>query len=225
MIKNIFDECLDWIWPRFCLGCQREGGWVCVRCWQEKMRRVEINGCPGCGDISSSYWMCQNCQSDWSLAGLVVCWQTNDLIKRLVHFYKYFGIYSLSGLIAGALADCVGQEKYDLVVSVPISRKRFGRRGFNQSELIAQSLAKQLGVRYENVLFKIKETHSQVGLSRNSRLVNVVGSFAAIRRIDGGRVLLVDDVCTTMATLNECTQILKTAGAREVVGVVMARGL
>ena len=74
-------------------------------------------------------------------------------------------------------------------------------------------------------LIRIKNTQSQVGLSRSERLKNVLGDFAVVGKLSCRRLLLVDDVCTTMATLNECSRVLKKNGVKEVIGIVLARGL
>jgi len=207
------------------LGCGREGGWLCARCLREKIVVVEVNVCPGCGSRDNGFWMCGDCCTLWQLDGLLVCWQKSELVKRLVHYLKYLVVHNLAGLMARVYADRLMKEKFDVVVPVPIGTKRYRKRGFNQSELIASRLAKLLNLEYDDGLVRIKETRSQVGLSRNDRLKNVTGVFMAKKTLTNLRVLLVDDVCTTMATLNECSRALKKAGAKEVVGIVLARGL
>lgn len=107
----------------------------------------------------------------------------------------------------------------DLIIPVPLHKRDKRRRGYNQSELIAREVAKRLAVPCcTNAIVKLKETKAQKTLSRKERKINLRGAFAAVRRelMAGQRILLIDDVCTTGATLAELTKLLKENGAETV---------
>ena len=114
-----------------------------------------------------------------------------------------------------------------ILIPAPLHRIKFNQRGYNQSELIAAGLAKYLNAESANdCLFKIKSTKDQASLKEGKRLENLKNSFLCIKPwlITGKRVLLIDDVYTTGTTMNECAKVLKEAGAREIVGLAIARG-
>lgn len=112
----------------------------------------------------------------------------------------------------------------DVVVPVPIHPHRLVERGYNQSALLAAPIARALSVAFApRALERVHDTTRQASLDRRARLENVVGAFAAIARLQGARVLLVDDVRTTGATLASCAAALRDAGAREVRAFVLAR--
>jgi ComF family protein len=136
--------------------------------------------------------------------------------------------------LAGALAEVVRRAvratglDVDVIVPVPLHRARRIERGYNQSALLASRIAREVGARVAyRALRRSTRTGPQVGLDRAARLANVRAAFVvrAPAEIDGRRILLVDDVCTTGATLAACAEALRAAGAREVVAIVVARAL
>lgn len=223
-LQELKDWCLDWLWPRFCLGCGREGGWLCRICFRSDMVPIMTQTCPGCGQ-REGYFMCQKCQGKWSLDGLIVCLQKSLLIKKIIHHFKYSGLYDLAYLITLNYLKPIVYDQFDAVDCVPLTNRKKRMRGFNQTELIANLLAARIGIKPVFNLRRIKNFQSQVGLDRIQRLQNVVDNFGLVKKVISNRVLLVDDVCTTMATLNECSRVLKQGGVKEVVGIVLARGL
>ena len=116
-------------------------------------------------------------------------------------------------------------QSFDLIVPVPLHWRRRLSRGFNQSELLARAVARRYGLRPDNALRRKRSTSVQAGLSHAGRRLNVAGAFVARRTADleGRRVLLVDDVMTTGATLGSCAAALKRAGARYVAVLTLAR--
>ena len=143
---------------------------------------------------------------------------------------KFENIDPLGGLFARLLADVVAaggpQFEADVVVPVPLHRQRERERGYNQAALIAKPLAKRLGLPYKSVLLtRIRPRPDKHILSMEERWESVRGAFATRpgSQIDNLRVLLLDDVMTTGATLDSCAKTLRDAGARSVVGVTVAR--
>ena len=116
---------------------------------------------------------------------------------------------------------------YDIISAVPIHKKRKKERGYNQSELIAREIAKNIPVIvYKNALKKIKNNKRQSDLSKEDRLDNVknVYQIANEEIIKDKRVVLFDDIYTTGSTLNECSRLLKQNGVKEILAITLAKG-
>jgi len=112
----------------------------------------------------------------------------------------------------------------DVVTSVPMTGAKVWKRGFNQSELVARGLAARLGCEYRDLLAEKGSSRTQKDLQYRDRFLNILGRYAPGKAaIRGRKVLLVDDVFTTGATLNECARVLRDAGAVKVFAVTIAR--
>lgn len=160
----------------------------------------------------------------------------NGELRQMIVLLKYNGVRTLAGPLGGWLAQSVAEHpelaEVDALVPVPLHRRRQRARGYNQAELLAGELArwvrKPVVTRW---LERVKDTPSQTGLTPAQRIENVRGAFtcpersrrAARTKLDRTRILLVDDVCTTGATLNACARTLKRAGAESVQAVTVAR--
>jgi ComF family protein len=112
----------------------------------------------------------------------------------------------------------------DLIVPVPLHPKRQAERGYNQSALLARELSRQVGLPVAPAeLVRTVRTRPQVGLNRDERRANIAGAFRCAGKVTDLRIVLVDDVCTTGATLEACAAELRSAGAAHVVGLTVAR--
>jgi ComF family protein len=150
-------------------------------------------------------------------------------VRKAVHELKYRYARARGPFLAALIYRAIERRplRADLLVPVPLSDARRRERGYNQAELIAIALADQTGLAVGAcALRRIRETRPQVGLTADQRRTNVAGAFACSEHdaVMGKFVLLVDDVATTGATLRACAEPLKAAGARRVLGVVVARG-
>lgn len=155
------------------------------------------------------------------------CYGAYDgVLRELIHLYKYAGMRPL----AGPLGDLLGlalprDQRFDLVVPVPLHWRRRWSRGFNQSELLARDVARRCGIPVANIVRRTRATDVQAGLSNSRRRRNVAGAFR-VKTTDaaaGRRILLVDDVMTTGATASACAAALKRAGAKSVALLALAR--
>jgi len=222
------DNLLDLIFPNFCLGCGAEGKLLCPDC-SAKMICQPAEICPIC-KLAAVGRHCLGSPLDdlWTLAHYQD-YLTAELIQKIKYSY-------LTGLAGAALNRCLEafwqktasqSSRQAVLIPVPLHRKRFLERGFNQSELIAVELSKISGLAIENRLLKrVIYNEPQVGLSGNRRRENIKGIFEvdyrAISSVWGSELLLIDDVYTTGSTLSECARILKTAGFSKVSGLVWA---
>lgn len=151
-------------------------------------------------------------------------------LRELIVLLKYQAVRSLAETLGGWLALVVKRNpelaEVDALVPVPLHPRRQRRRRYNQAELLARDLARCSRLPVEpGWLSRVKDTPSQTGLTHAQRVENVRGAFATIAKLDRKRILLVDDVCTTGATLNACARILKQAGAESVQAITAARVL
>ncbi len=153
-------------------------------------------------------------------------------LQELIHRFKYGKKIHLSrplGLLtAAALGDFPPALSANFIIPVPLHRKRLRERGFNQSQLIGQVLAKRWGIPLSvHNLRRIRWTDPQTGLSAAERERNIRGAFAVVApdRLVGKRLLLVDDVYTTGSTVTECAKTLRQSGAKEVYVVTVARAV
>jgi ComF family protein len=154
----------------------------------------------------------------------------NEPVRCLVHALKYRQAQYLARYMGEQMVrrweNIPELAGVNYVVPVPLFKKRYRRRGFNQSESLAQALARQLSLPLDtSCLQRIRDTSSQTKLGRIQRMQNMQGAFACSDngKVKGKIVLLVDDVCTTGATLEACAVALRAAGAKRVMAFTYAR--
>ncbi len=224
VIKDFF---LDLIFPKICLSCGVNDFSLCPKC-QNKIKILKTDTCIYCGKISLRGKICQNCRRKSSLTGVIVATKYSGIIKESIHQFKYDGDTELLQPLGKILVKKFSDIKIPgqiTITSVPLHRKRKNTRGFNQSELLGKYLANEVGGRYEELLKRIKSTESQIKFHKYERIDNLKGAFKAeTKNLSGKKIILVDDVCTSGATLETCAKELRRAGAREVWGLVLAHG-
>lgn len=150
------------------------------------------------------------------------------VLKEAIHLMKFEKMKRLVRPLAKLLST-VDVPPVEAIVPVPLSRQRLLLRGFNQSLLLGRHLSRHISIPMRtDLLRKIKDTQPQSTLRREERLKNPKGAFAVVSRGNKGlpkSVLIVDDVSTTGATINECARILKKCGVHTVYGLVLARAM
>ncbi|MBI4124875.1 MAG: ComF family protein [Deltaproteobacteria bacterium] len=225
------DLVLDLIFPKFCQGCRLEGIYLCLPCQNKIRNPPEL--CPVCKRPSLLGQVHPDCgSSSMALKALMVAAEyEQESIRSLVWHLKYNYVKDIAQILALLLADYL--IKRDLlnyfasaaVIPVPLHKRRLRLRGFNQAELVAQDLAKLTGLEYTPILQRTKNTKSQVDLPREERLKNLEGAFSAAPAPSLGerKIILIDDVSTTGATLNECAKVLRRQSVAEIWGLVVAR--
>jgi len=230
-LKNFL---LEIFFPKFCFRCQREGSYLCQDCLAT-LDILENTFCL-CQEPSRLplAGKCRNCAS-LHLDGLYFAISyKNNLIRALIHQFKYEPYIkelatSLTLLIIthfNLIQKEFSPENY-ILVSVPLSKKKLKKRGFNQSEEIGRELSENLKINLiPDCLVKEKETLPQMELAKEERIKNLKGAFSVLNaeKIKDKKIILVDDVYTTGATMEECAKVLKRAGAAQVWGVAVARG-
>jgi ComF family protein len=219
---------LDLVVPPRCGGCRRLGQRYCDRCWAET-ERLTLPVCPRCGcplaEARAGCW-CQPA-ANAALNGVRCAAYNGGPLRKAIHRLKYNGDIGLAAALAPLLEGCwrLHGLRADMLVAVPLSAGRLRQRGYNQAGLLAEALGERVGVpRAPGALRRARETPSQVSLNWGERYANVAGAFRADPMLVRGRtVALIDDVCTTGATLAACAAALNAAGAQAVWGVAVAR--
>ncbi|NLG92690.1 MAG: ComF family protein [Clostridiales bacterium] len=154
----------------------------------------------------------------------------NKIRVSLIQF-KFYGRRDFADVYAETIAALVQRQfsgiPFDFLTCVPISSKRKQARGYNQSELLARAISKCVFLPYYECLIKIKENREQHKLTENERRTNVLGVYQAINKekIAGKKILLIDDIVTTGATLSECAETLYQGGAEFVACAAVAQVL
>jgi ComF family protein len=145
------------------------------------------------------------------------------ILAEAISQMKFHGLRRLSKPLGKLLLNC-DLPVIDGILPVPLTLKGLRERGFNQSLLMAKVLSKNLQVPlFMDILSKKKETLPQIGLSKKERSTNLKKAFEVKGDIKGLRLLLIDDVMTTGATVTECSKVLMNAGAQEVIVLTLAR--
>lgn len=212
--------------PQACFVCGQSAGngVLCGPCAAE-LPPAPAPACPVCGLASPQGERCGLCLThpprfDATHAVFSYGFPVGNLVQAL----KFQARFEIAPFLSRALAERLPGEPCDAILPVPLTRARLRERGFNQSALLAQPLARQLRLPlWRSVLIKEGQSGPQVGLDLEARRRNLRGAFRALQRIDGARVLVIDDVMTSGATLDETAAALKAAGAVRVVNLVVAR--
>jgi ComF family protein len=246
-IANRLDYLLDWLYPPRCRGCGRrihgrDAECFCAACWQD-IRLIAHPLCAICGrpfpDASGEDHACGGCLSRppaFAQARAWACYPRQEAedhpLRQAIQKFKYGRKVSLGKPLGRVLAQgcrhLLEQWKVDVIVPVPLHPKRLRWRGFNQSVLLARQVSAVFHVPVDPFLLKRNiETPPQTQLSEEERRRNVRGAFVvnAEKSVEDRSVLLLDDVYTSGATVNECSRCLKRAGAKEVYVLTLARAV
>lgn len=230
LIKNCFHYLLDLIYPKECVGCGREGFWLCPKC-QKEIIAIKLAYCPNCKTLNDDGRFCKNCRPKYKLSGIKISGHYKfGPLREAIHRYKYDGIFELEDyfrpLLIARLKNNLPQGD-KIVVPIPLYYKKEMKRGFNQAERLGKIISQEFNLPLETkALTRAKETEAQMSLKKKERRENIAGAFRVItkNKIKNKTVLLVDDVATTGLTLNEAAKVLLEAGAKKVWGVVIAQG-
>lgn len=222
---------LDSIFPKYCVGCGQIDTYLCDQC-KEKIVFIQSPTCPNCGKLSPKGKFCKTCRPKVDLTGVIIAAHYEEgPLKEAIHTFKYDFVFDLHKELSTFLAEALIKNNFKknyLITFVPLHRARENWRGFNQSKLLAREVSLMLNFEFiEGVLKKKINTKVQVELKRRERLKNVEDSFEAnaryVDKIKRKRIILVDDIITTGATLNECAKVLRNIGAKEVWGLVLGK--
>lgn len=219
---------LNLLFPHRCIGCGREGELICSSCLIN-LPRIMPPVCPRCGRPQSSNILCPECVKRQSyIDGIRSPYRFEGLIRQAIHQFKYRNMRSLATPLAQLMNNYLKTYPIpgDILIPVPIHKKRSRERGYNQSLLLARKLGKLINLPViENCLIRRIQSPPQArSASAEERHRNVADAFICNDSgLKGKQVLLIDDVTTSGATLDACARALKAAGASSVWGLTLAR--
>lgn len=214
------------IYPSKCMGCGclldiDKNEWLCPEC-EKDFREPEGHRCERCGRITDRMENCTDCVNGSIYFDKGYCvLEYSDAVRNAILKFKYKSKFRYAKYFGKILSDYARQNiifKYDYVTAVPLHKSRFRERGYNQSELIARYLAKSMGTKYRELLVRQRPTAPQNKLNRKQRHENIKNAFIPVENadIEGKGILIVDDIFTTGATMNECCKVLKKNKAYQV---------
>lgn len=236
---RVIDLMLDLIYPIECVNCGIEGKWLCDECY----KKLEFNqqSCLHCKKTNTFGEFCPGCKDKYSLNGVWIAGDyKNEIISQLIKNLKYrftndaaksLAIFVTSfiknlkniGDLKEACPEILRNLQNTLLIPVPLHKKRFKWRGFNQAELIADFITSNCKATINKDLIRTKHKKPQAKLDKEKRQQNIINCYAwKGASLKGKNIVLLDDVVTTGSTLNECAKVLKLAGAKEVWGLVVA---
>ena len=219
---------LNLFFPQRCVGCGEESNFICPSC-RSSLPRIVPPLCPRCGKPQPDGTLCPGCIG-WraEIDGIRSPFRFDGVMRQSIHQLKYGQLRALATPLAQLLSDYLSASPVtgEVLVPVPLHKKRLRERGYNQSVLLAKELGRLTHLPVvDDCLIRERHTPPQVGtLNVEERRSNVAGVFTCRDdRLRDKQVLLVDDVSTSGATLDACAVALKAVGAASVWGLVLAR--
>ncbi len=215
---NLFEALLYSVFfPKTCAVCGKiidENEALCDNCYELIERCDPIERCLACGVKKSE------CQCKYRIYHFDACiapFINIGVARRALYAFKFHRKLTFSEYLYKYMSLCVKNEyrdiSFDGICFVPMSAKKKAKRGYNQSEILAEGMAKILGLPLYNVLSAKHNKFSQHKLTLKQRFKNVKGLYSVKGSVRGKRLLLIDDIKTTGATLDECSKQLLLAGA------------
>jgi len=225
---KLIELAVDSFFPRRCVGCGKIGGFLCPECLG-KLPRLLPPLCPNCGRSQASGIVCPDCrQRQTEIDGIRSLFRFDEVIRKAIHQLKYRNLKAISPCLAELLADYLGSNRLpgEALVCVPLHPRRLRERGYNQSSLLAREMGKRIGMPViEDCLIRVKQAQPQVrAVDVAERWRNVADAFVCRdEKVSGKQIILIDDVCTSGATLESCAAVLKGKGTASVWGLTLAR--
>lgn len=227
---------LDFIYPKKCVGCSKFGIYLCINCSQNILQTDLV--CPFCEKLSIGGLTHPVCIRKYGLDGLWSLGIYHDPLRKAIQKLKYKWVSEIADSLVDLLITywaknppmLLDQIKKDrgvgwIITPIPLHKRRENWRGFNQSALLGKIFAKKLGLKYLDLLIRVKNTKSQVGLKSFQRRANVKGAFSLTKHsiLNPKNLILIDDVWTTGSTLKEACFVLKKSGVKKVWALTLAR--
>ena len=225
----IFYLIQDIVFPAQCVSCgvsvSNSGPGICAEC-SSKITALS-DACPVCSGIMLGSH-CSICsQRALYIVRNIAITEYSGVMKDAIAALKFQKIKRVSRFLSGLLTEAFHyfHETMDIISFVPMNTKKKWERGYNQSEVIARAVGKNLGIPCKKLLYEHEKSGVQRDMGYRERFFNVIGRYAVTSDtiIAGKKILLIDDVFTTGATVNECARLLLRSGAARVYSMTLAR--
>lgn len=212
----MLDFVLNFLFPPACSVCGKiDKNWLCYKC-QKRVERLEK--------------FCVVDIQNQEYEKLLYIFKYESLIRKLILRYKFSNKAYLNHFFANEIVkneeNCKLLKEYDMIIPVPMHKQKMAKRGYNQTELIADELSKMLKIpARKDILSKVVNTTTQSKLGGKARQSNIQHAFFIKNdvKVEDKKVILLDDIYTTGATSEECSSVLKNAGATEILILVLAK--
>ena len=233
-ILDIINGFIDLIYPPNCAICSSVSSYeICPSC-RNSLIPIGRETCIKCGNPKSRDDPCPYCLAiEFHFDMAVSVYAYEEPLRDALLDFKYHKSARKGRALARLLGESykesiLGKSQFDIIIPVPITQRKKKLRSYNQSEILANGMKKVSGIPVlPFVLERTRESPSQTGLDLQGRMKNVAASFSVVddTLVRGKKILLIDDIITTGATVNECAKVLLEAGARRVVAFSLARGM
>ena len=230
-VRNVKSHLVNLVFPPVCVCCRKVGEILCQDCLAQ-VNWVQEPICQSCGcTVSDFSCQCNDCKKrPFPLNQIRAAVLFDTIIPDTIHQLKYRNVFALVEPLGKLMVQAWPnwQTDSDIVLPIPLHRQRQTKRGYNQSELLVETFCRELSLpSNQEILSRTRQTPPQVGLNAEDRRKNVSGAFTVKNPhlVKGGNILLVDDVCTTGATLMAAAEVLLAAGAKNVSAYCLARAM
>lgn len=234
-VRAMGERALEVLSPTRCAGCERPGSLICGKCLDAMETIDPVHACTRCGAPFGDM-LCTECRGEGLVSGRVLAATTfSGPVPRIIRAYKDGGERRLAGMLASLMLDAAehaadaAPERYtgmlgdaDAVVFVPATRAAFARRGFDHMESIAREFSRMSGIPLIDALAK-RDRDDQRDLGRDARAASAEGAYEVVDDVRGARIVLLDDVITTGATVRSAGGRLASVGSRRVDVLAFAR--
>jgi ComF family protein len=219
----MIEKIISIIAPHYCFGCQREGNLLCLGCRETSLNDNKLH-CYKCNNPTFDRGLCLNCRSKSPFLELFVVGAHSELLEKLVYVYKFKRAKAAAIPLAELLDSTLPYLSEAVLVPIPTASNRIRQRGYDQVVLLVQKLAKIRQMSVSLVLVRNQQSR-QLGSGRSQRIQQAKGAFVVKdpNLIKGKTVIVVDDVLTTGATLENAARLLRKAGVANVYGLVVAQ--
>ncbi len=215
------EKIFDLVAPYECLVCQGEGQVLCEKCAADNIQPIPSR-CYRCKKLTSDFAVCPSCRTYSKLNNVWVRSEYVGVTKELVHEMKYKSNRQAAKLIAELLREMLPILQDLTVVNIPTATGRVRQRGYDHTKVMANELARLCSLPHQNAMARTGQTR-QVGSNRETRLNQLEDSFIVKKQVEGQKILLVDDITTTGATLESAATELRKLGAQKVYAVAFAQ--
>lgn len=227
----------DLLFPKRCVRCKKFGTYICTNCFTS-ITFNDMMVCAICQKQAMGGFTHPVCKAKYYIDGVSPSLVYKGVVKKLVYVFKYPPhITNMQEQLIDLFYEGIIQKEQffslldgqSVLIPIPLHSVKFKKRGYNESKLLADGLAKRLNITVVDCLQRVKHTKTQVGLSKEDRIRNIDDAFTlkynnadVIKKYHN--VFLVDDVVTSGATLREAARVLKKAGCKKVWGLTLAHG-